>query len=231
METSSLNVTKSHCPKCGPDRNTSVQGTCHRGYSENDCDEYGNVLNGIDWTITYSILECAGCNTVFCQREFWSSEDDYASSTSDRITYWPSSAGGKLPDWTLEIDWTLREILVEAYTALNNEMPILAAIGVRTAIDRATELLGIDPALKFVEKPDALSNSGSLSAKDRATLDIVINAGHAAAHRGWKPNKKQLAVMIAVLESFLHKEFILNPDPRIAKLSATIPPAPKRRKP
>lgn len=104
----------------------------------------------------------------------------------------------------------------------------MAAIGVRTAFDRATELLGIDPATSFERKLDRLSALGMLGANDRATLAALVDAGSAAAHRGWKPTHEALSTMLHILEGFVHKEFVLKRG--VGDLVSSIPPKPKRRK-
>ena len=107
-------------------------------------------------------------------------------------------------------DLNLKDLMVELYTAFNNGMPVLAAIGVRTSFDRATEILGIDPSLPFVQKLDQLATLGMLSGNDRVALAALIDAGSAAAHRGWKPTDEALSTMLHILEAFVHKEIVLD---------------------
>jgi hypothetical protein len=48
-----------------------------------------------------------------------------------------------------------------------------------------------------------------------------VDAGSAAAHRGWRPNHEELNTMIDVVESFLHRSFIVGDG--IKKLKAAVP--------
>lgn len=200
---------KCHCPKCGEDRKAVVRGE----YRQSSSEEVNGGRNSIEFSETYRILECGGCETLFCQRVLWCSEGgDYFDSDSQyERTYWPSTAKWQPPKWMeAEIDQDLHHILVEVYAAINNGMPVLAAIGIRTAFDRATELLKIDTALPFKTKLDELVKQGMLGAGDRAALAALVDAGSAAAHRGWKPDEPALLTMIRILETFLNKEFVLK---------------------
>jgi hypothetical protein len=60
-------------------------------------------------------------------------------------------------------------MLDEAYAAFHNDLPVLAAIALRTAFDASTEILGIHPALGFEEKLDAL---------EKGSTSIAPNAKH-----------------------------------------------------
>jgi uncharacterized protein DUF4145 len=89
------------------------------------------------------------------------------------------------------------------YEALNNDALVLAAIGLRTVFDRASEKMGVDPALQFDKKLDALEGMEKIGRSERETLEILTDAGGAAAHRGWKPTVKQLDTLMTVGEQFL----------------------------
>jgi Domain of unknown function (DUF4145) len=67
---------------------------------------------------------------------------------------------------------------------------VLAAIGLRTAFDRASELLGIDPNKTFAGKLSQLVVDGHIGSTEKASLDVLTDAGGAAAHRGWKTQSK-----------------------------------------
>ncbi len=58
----------------------------------------------------------------------------------------------------------------------------------------------------------------------RTEEDVLVDAGSAAAHRGWRPKPEELNTMMDVVETFLHRSFIL--DEGIKKLKAAIPPKP-----
>lgn len=214
-------ITKGHCPSCGPNRTAAVRGQ-HRKESSEEVD---GGRNSVEFSETYSILQCAGCDEIYCERVLWCSEWGDPHDPGYETTYWPSTVSRKPPSWIDgAIDEDMHRILVEVYGALNNEMPILAAIGIRTAFDRATELLGIDHNANFNKKLDTLVADGRLSSNDRKALAALVDAGSAAAHRGWRPDAAALTTMITILESFLQKEFVSK-----AGLDSLVSSIPARR--
>ena len=135
------------------------------------------------------------------------------------------SVVGQAPDWIQELkDPDLLELLKELYGAFNDGYRVLAAIGVRTAFDRATELLNIDPSLSFADKLKKAQSNGHVGVKEKTALEVLINAGSAAAHRGWRPTDKELGAMIDALKSFLRREFRTNPN--LVDIKDAVPPRP-----
>jgi len=108
------------------------------------------------------------------------------------------------------------------YTALSNDLRVLAAIGARTAFDRSSERLGVATTLTFAKELDRLVEMGKISKDERDTLGVLVDAGNAAAHRAWRPKPKELSTMIDVVEAFLHRAFILGDG--IQNLKAAVPP-------
>lgn len=208
-------VVKGHCPKCGPDRLADVVGR-HRDFWKDDDDHV--------WLTThYRILSCRGCTKPYFQEEQIFSEDvDYRFNhrTGEEETfipstfkYWPSPLKRKPPDWIeriFTVDESLSSLLDEIYAALNNDMHVLAAIGIRTAFDRASELLGVSANIRFDQKIDRLLTTGKIGIEEKDILAVLTDAGSAAAHRGWRPGVDQIATMISAIEQFLYRNFLLG---------------------
>jgi len=114
------------------------------------------------------------------------------------------------------------------YVAYDHSANILTAVGLRTALDRATEVLGVDPAISFEEKLAELKNGGWIGETEHGILDVITNAGNAAAHRGWSPSKEDVGKLLTAMEAFLHRAFIVGQD--ALAIRANIPPKPKRQK-
>jgi hypothetical protein len=119
------------------------------------------------------------------------------------------------------IDEDVHSLMSSVYVALDNDLAVLTAIGIRTVFDRASEFVGIDPAKSFATKLSDLVTSGKIGTDQRDTLAILTDAGSAAAHRGWKPTSEELDTMLEVIESFLHNTFILGEAAK--KLKSRIP--------
>lgn len=186
---------------------------------------------------TGMILECCGCERVYFRRDCWFSEwdtigDDPISGEPvlERVietAYWPAPVRRQRPTWLEKIEASERDLgmlLDEMYMALDNDLRVLAAIAARTVFDRASQLLGVDPAIGFKEKLDRLSANGRISVHEEQVLQVLVDAGSAAAHRGWRPRFDELNTMVDVVESFLHHSFVVGDG--IKKLKASVPARP-----
>jgi len=221
------------CPDCCARRLAEVVG--HHTKRESD-DE-----NGFWFQEEFRILRCRGCEAVYFQTDSVFSEDvDYVANQhtgelegqlSHKIEHWPAPSKRTEPDWsgTLSvIDDDLADLFRDIYVAMNNDLRVLSAIGIRTAFDRASELLEVDPATTFAEKLARLVDIGKIGMSERDTLNILTDAGNAAAHRGWKPTPKELNTMMSIFEGFLHRNFVLVEEAN--RLKTGVPAKPIRKK-
>ena len=72
---------------------------------------------------------------------------------------------------------------------LNNDLRVLSAIGIRMAFDRAS---GVYPAKRFAKKLLELVERGEIGVSEKYTLDILTDAGSAAAHEGGSRSRRSL---------------------------------------
>lgn len=224
---------KATCPKCGGERNCYV-----RAKYTKDIPSSGNDPTAA--ADTHYILECCGCGRCFVRREYWFSEWDYVDSDEYgrlvmvpgiQVSQWPATTARAKPAWVDSLrtrDETLFVLLNEMYSAVDNELPILASIALRTTFDRAAELLGVDPSYGFDRKLEELCKSGKIGQHEQTLLDVLTNAGSAAAHRGWCPTLEQLDTLFSIIETFLHRSLVLGHEAE--KIRATVPTRPKRSK-
>ncbi len=218
---------KATCPNCGGTRNCYIRSFYKRSH------EFRNYSGAEYWFI----LECMGCEEVFFERselipdellKNWEEEWGKRPDGSFTAEYWPTAISRPSPKWLPEVkqqDPILQSLLVELYRALDEGLQTLAAIGARTVVDRCSELLGIEPSNGFDKKLDGLETGGHISMDERSALAVLTDAGSAAAHRGWRPDPKELEVLMTILEQFLHRTFVLKP----AATSISIPPRPRSR--
>lgn len=170
-------------------------------------------------------------------------EEDGSTGTTcnETIKYWPALLQRKKPEWMSEYGIDAENVgalgvaMLELYGALENDLLMLAATGIRTTYDIASELLGIDPNLTFEQKLEALVSSGRIGILDKGRLEMMVDAGSAAAHRGWRPAPSDLSTMMAVLENFVHESFVAPArrkklDAEAAKVKKTVPPRSARPK-
>ncbi len=229
-----IEATKAHCPTCDGERNCRIHGSIYKAWEWVDR-SFHNSING---GVTHSLLECYGCETVFYQTESWNSEsiDPYYDANGDtnyepskELSTYPKPETKNKPAWfdaMYSIDNQLHNILSQMYVALDNQANILTAIALRTALDRATECLGINPAKTFEEKLDELRDGGWIGETERKVLGVVTDAGSAAAHRGWEPDRKEIDHLVMSMEVFLHRAFVVGKE--ALSIKSKIPSKPKR---
>lgn len=229
-----------HCPKCGP----GILATVKAEYKDewDDADDDGPI--GL-WSYKYfRTLKCDGCSTTYIQTASFFCENDYEqwyergtgktmSKPIETIEYWPKPQHRQVPDWLPFLrakDADLENLVRETFSAINSGNLVLAAIGIRTAFDRASEILGLDPSEfhTFESKLEELRKRGILSENDNLAFSILIDAGSAAAHRGWKPTQVNVDSLVSHLELFLNRNLILADN--LLSLKHTIPPKPQRIK-
>ena len=227
---------RARCPTCDGERMCSLHGSVEKKWDWEDKEHRYSMNGGSE----HSLLECLGCEAVFYQKVSWDSEDidqwygpngetlgDYVR----RVETFPRAEPRDKPTWIGDLENTdgqLVNIIGEMYAAFSNGLYILTAQGLRTALDRATEVLGIDPTLTFAEKLDALKAGGWIGETERDVLGVVTDAGNAAAHRGWSPDAWELRPLLSALELFLQRAFIVGKKP--LELKSAIPPKKARRK-
>ena len=221
---------RGHCPNCAGDRLCDIAARYFVKYQDDESPIWSHT--------DYRILQCRGCESVFFRKDFIFSEYmDYKENARGEevpyfpaeITQWPAVSTRKRPDWHVElysIDVDLHRLFGDIYTALDNDLGVLAAIGIRTVFDRASELLGVDPAETFAEKLTDLHTGGKIGLEEKGVLEKLADAGSAAAHRGWRPKEKELDAMMGIIESFLYRAFVI---PDEAQKLVSVPPKPKRK--
>lgn len=207
---SSEKIELAHCNTCHGERKAFTRASFTKKGSE----------NVVQWSDTYTILECCGCGTLMVRHQHWFSEWD--NFDQDPITgnpilvpgtetsYWPPITKRPKPAWIEEIeDKHLRIVLEEVYSALNMGLVNLSATGLRTAIDRAT-VLRVGDIGGFNKKLEAMVTAGFLGHEEKKTLEAMTDAGSAAAHRAYTPSEGQLNTMMDTVETFIYREFALK---------------------
>jgi hypothetical protein len=114
-----------------------------------------------------------------------------------------------LPSWVSKLaDPELRSVLDEVYRARDSGFLMLPLIGARTAFDRAMYLKIGDPKGGFNQKLSEMKKAGLLDERGAKNLEPMIEAGNAAAHRGWIPTREILDAVIIEVEHQLHDWFL-----------------------
>lgn len=230
---STLEKRKGHCPTCGAGKHADTVALHEKRYDVEDVGVWGKT--------EYRILQCRGCEEIYFETTETFSEDVHYKKhpvtgevepyLQERKSYWPVPTKRDQPEWAQDligVDRPLSDLLDDVYGCLNAGLPVPAAIAVRTVFDRASELLDVDASLTFKVKLAELVAKGTVGQQEREMLSSLTDAGSAAAHRGWRPDNAKLGTMVSILETFLHRAFIL---PKQAQaLSGAVPPLPSRKK-
>nr|WP_094461895.1 DUF4145 domain-containing protein [Pannonibacter phragmitetus] len=225
---------KEHCPTCDGERACDVHGHIYVPWTWED--RYGHSMCG---GVDHSLLQCRGCETVFYLHDSWNEIDveqwydengeEQGAANRTKVTY-PRPDSKNRPIWLDSIgnvDEQLQNILDQMYTTYENKAYILTAIGLRTALDRGTEVLGIDPAKTFQEKLAELQSGGWIGSTEHDILSVIADAGNAAAHRGWMPEPKEISELLYAIEVFLQRAFLV--EKKALKVRERIPEKPKRK--
>lgn len=223
---------RSHCPRCDGARVCDVHGALDVPWSSDD---------GERGSTDHRPLRCRGCETVFYWQSSWNTyssivrynqligEEEEVPVFS--IETYPPPPKHTRPDWSWSLNKTdeiLAQIMGETYTAAEAESYVLASVGLRTALDRITELLGIDSSLPMVGKVGALRSGGWIGETEALTLDTVAEAGNAAAHRGWSPDEHDFRILLSTLEQFIQRALLSG---RAAlSVAPKVPPKQRRTK-
>lgn len=230
-------IVKALCPRCKGERKCVEHGFVNVPW------ELGDEVN-YNWGNDESrLLQCCGCETVFLHIKSWDSElfeieydyikRDQVQVPIIKVTTFPAIEieGNQKPDWIWEIarvDPQLHRILDETYMAYEAGLLILAAVGLRTAFDRATEALQIDPGHTLDEKIRKLKEQGFIGETEASTLGVVANAGSAAAHRAWSPTEAEFKPLLSALEHFLQRTVVSGKS--ALSIADKIPPRQPRPK-
>lgn len=209
---------RAHCATCKGDRNCEIKGH----YSET-----GSIADeNIYWEVNWFILMCCGCDHVFCQtiatdseriHQYYDRNGTHVVEQNEVIDTWPARSKRQVPEWfehgTVETDIpntrALASSLSELYGALDNEIRVLSSIGIRTSFDIAAGLLGVGSEKSFREKLDDLVAQHHITEADKVHIETLVDAGSAAAHRGWKPTFDDIDVLMTALENFIYNAMIV----------------------
>jgi len=103
----------------------------------------------------------------------------------------------------------IRDLLNEIYSALFSGNNRLVMMGARTVADIAlTDKLGDIGG--FAQKLDEAEKKGWITPAHRKVLAAAIDAGNAAAHRGYRPDKDQLDLVLDIVEHLIQLLYVLE---------------------
>ncbi|MBK8164565.1 MAG: DUF4145 domain-containing protein [bacterium] len=193
------------CRRCvGPTRHQILAVT-----QVDETEEYNGTVHVVV-RATYRMIQCRGCETVTLMEH-----EQYGSCGGDGETYYyPAPPVRRVPDWHVRLtafDGGMRALLVEVYSAMRADNRRLALMGVRGVVD----LLLSDKVAGsggFKARLDRLEGDGHISHANGLVLNAVLEAGHAAAHRGYQPSVADLGLVLDIVENVLQSVYVLGAD-------------------
>lgn len=193
---------KAHCNKCLHETNHLIVGERMQEGSQDISGQFDEFQHEINWSTTNRMIECCGCETVSLHQSFWFSEIDDIEET-----FYPPQISRQLPKWYDDLPEEWQELLAEVYTALHADSRRLVLMGARALVDLyMTEKLGDIGG--FAVKIKKLESNGLISKVNKAVLEAVLEAGHAAAHRGHKAKPNEINQVVDIVENLLQSHVL-----------------------
>lgn len=170
----------------------------------------------------YETLKCCGCEAVKLRHVSWFSEDDTPS-----VTYFPPAVFRRHPEWFDELCGEISKenefvvsLLNEIYVALHNNLTSLATMGVRALLEKVM-ISQIGDQGSFFAHVKKFEEWGHLSKLQKARLDVILDAGHAAMHRIYSPKRSDVITLLDIAENIIESVFVH--DHRVEKLKKNVP--------
>jgi hypothetical protein len=172
-------------------------------------------------TTHHQMFQCRGCKSVVLRR-LWRSD-----SGETETRYFPPPVARVKPHWFYQIPEGLQKLLSEIYRSLDADTRTLPLMGARAVLDMViVETIG--DVGSFEQKLKKLEAEGHISAKGRDILDAALDAGNAAAHRGYAPKAEHVHSIMDIVENLVHSTYVLA---KVAKeIKQATPPRPPKKK-
>lgn len=212
-----------HCSKC-------FRSTNHELIFDKTTTEISNKICyepevWVQQGFNYSVFECCGCHNVVMRKRFWHSDLTPPEYDESYISWHPALTSRQLPKWRNNLPENWAELLCEIYRALHCDSRSLALMGMRALLDMyLVEAAGdLDTFNKKLEWLQAL---GFLSANQVELIKPAIEAGNAAAHRGYSPSQDGLDTILNLIELLLHQWTLAS---AISKVKDDVPPRKRKQ--
>ncbi|MFZ3005176.1 MAG: DUF4145 domain-containing protein [Phenylobacterium sp.] len=191
---------------------------------EEEYDQYASIWG----TDRYTMLQCLGCEEVRLEHRHTFSEDtDGSGQGVEHRDFFPPTVTRRRPHW-----WNayllappavreLRALLEEIYQASAAGSLKLAAMGIRAVVERImVDRCG--DGRSFEANIKAFFEAGYVAPLEQSSFrDALIEAGHAAMHRGWSPTSAQIEALLDTVERLI--DAVYFEAKRAAEIRKNIP--------
>jgi hypothetical protein len=204
---------KSPCGECGRETTHYVRCKTKRGDEE----------DGFSWSQASYFLECGGCHATSVRKEYW--DDNYSYPDEPEVLLFPAAVARPKPPWLWQVDPRFRRLIEEVYAGLGAGTVALPVMGARAILDLVIRDK-VGNRQKFSQGLDALTDKGLISKHDRGILDAAVEAGNAAAHRGFFPKAADAQQVLEIVEHLVSSLYVLKPAAKGLKM---VTPKQRRR--
>lgn len=200
----------SFCNLCQHQTNHSILGEHSREIREGN-DAFPQITFQ-----AWNVLQCLGCQSIKV-----SVVETSPDSKNHRETHYPAINCRSIPNWEQHLPQLFRDLIREVYTALNAECLCLSTIGTRTLVDTMlTELVG--DVGGFAKKLDNAVKSGFFTDNQKQKINVAVEAGNAASHRGFRPTPEQFFDVLEIVEHALKDYYVIGK--LSSRLTSAVPP-------
>jgi hypothetical protein len=214
-----MTITKAHCNACGDGRNHHVLHSERITWEDPE--------HPVSGSNTYETLKCCGCENIKLRHISCFSEDDDAT-----VNYFPAAIFRPNPEWFKELEFDLSsddefvsQLLKEIYVALQHNLRSLAAMGVRSLLERIMISKTGDKG-SFSQHTSEFEKLGYISRIQRERLETILDAGHATIHRAFKPDKKDIITLVDLTEHIV--ETVYLHEAKVTELKNRVPARPPK---
>jgi hypothetical protein len=191
-------VIKCHCNVCGHQTNHDL--IARRVVK--DSEEIDESIS-FWWETTSEFLQCRGCEST-CLKDI--TED---ASGDIETRFYPPVSSRRWPKWLWKLPQPIAELTREVYKAIFNDSHRLVLMGARAIVEMLM-LKEIGDVGTFRTKLQELENRGFISTRGRETLAVALDAGNAAAHRGYRAGVEDIEAIMDIIENLLESVYHLE---------------------
>lgn len=200
-------IMKAHCNRCLSQTNHIVLFEDERNWTEED--ENGQF--SFSEANAYFMLRCAGCDeTHYEHHHSFSEETDERGAPIEHRDHYPATVIRQKPQWRRDFiyyfNWKLSELgqlLDEVYDAYAVGSHRLAVMGIRALAERVM-IDQVGDQGSFEANIKKFCDEGFV-ARIQVSLfrDTLIESGHAAMHRNFKPDAKVVSTLLDIIEGIV----------------------------
>jgi hypothetical protein len=170
----------------------------------------------------YYFLACAGCGAV-SMANIWDPGYDGLEAR-----YYPSPISRKPPDWVWKLRFLfgnderpLGELLHEIYEAVQGKQHRLALMGIRAFFEQLM-IAKVGDQGTFGANLNKFLEEGFIAKIQLTAIKHILESGHAAIHRGYKPVEHDLNTALDILEAITETIFFHEREAK--QVAARVPP-------